>query len=546
MKDFLTSTKGKIIAGCGTLAVIAAIVVIALSGGYRTIVVQDLNGVTSIINNGKSSEAYKGLHFKDGDDVTVSDTGDLTLAMDQDKYMYAEPSTHFWIEAAGKQGDTRTKVHMDRGSNLMRIDNKLTEKEAFDVETPNATMSVRGTVFRVTCDDNPDGYFYTKIEVLEGIVYVEPVMENGTRTGKSRLLNAGESVIIYSDPTISDFLTDESGEEVRIIDYKALPQQTAIVMGSFIDDGRQLSIGKELLFDYVEINDHIFDDAVVEAAVVSEGDCKTAGYTLQVCTVCGEYGGEKVLLPLGGHTLIEEDHPGPLCTDPGYVLHICEVCGEEVSREDYDSREHDFDETIIKEATIKAEGSMELKCKKCGYETTEKIAKLPDPCVAGHDFVAKGNPTTATCSVGSYQSYECSRCQTAKQELVANPLTHNYAKTNSSPADCYNGGYDTYKCSLCGVTKTESTGGALGHDMQVTSHSDASCTSDGSTIEECSRCGTTETSTSSAYGHNWNSIGGDGSIGSEQHQCSNCGSVEGCSIVFGDLFCGICGGRVTY
>ena len=140
MKTFLTTLKGKIIAGVSTAVVvggIAAAVIIANSG-FRTIVVNAFNGVTTIVNGSKTSEAYEGLHLKAGDDVTVGSSADLTLAMDEDKHVYAEPNTHFWVEAKGKLGNTKTKVYMDEGSNLFRIDDKLSESEYFEVDTPNS------------------------------------------------------------------------------------------------------------------------------------------------------------------------------------------------------------------------------------------------------------------------------------------------------------------------------------------------------------------------------------------------------------------------
>lgn len=171
LKTFLKSTKGKIIAGISAAGVVGAAIIVAslLSNkGYRTIVVSDLNGDVKVTNNSDIFSAFVGQKLDDGDEVGVPLEADMTLFIDQDKYIYAEEESHFWIEAKGKAGDTRTFIRQADGTNLYRIDNKLNESEYYNVETSNASLSVRGTVFRVSCKMGTDGYQYTIVEVFEG------------------------------------------------------------------------------------------------------------------------------------------------------------------------------------------------------------------------------------------------------------------------------------------------------------------------------------------------------------------------------------------
>ncbi|MGN0412718.1 MAG: hypothetical protein ACI4FV_06735, partial [Lachnospiraceae bacterium] len=62
MKTFLTTMKGKIIAGIATVGVIGAVAVTVavMNSGYRTIAVEELNGITQILNQGGTSDAYVG------------------------------------------------------------------------------------------------------------------------------------------------------------------------------------------------------------------------------------------------------------------------------------------------------------------------------------------------------------------------------------------------------------------------------------------------------------------------------------------------------
>lgn len=339
MREFLTTLKGKVIAGIVTVCVVAAVVVgiIITNSGYRTIVVDELNGITNIINNSKNSEAFVGQHLESGDDVTVTAGSDLTLVVDSDKHLFAEENSHFWIEAKGKEGNTKTDIHIDEGSNLYRIDQKLNDAEEFNVDTPNSTMSVRGTVFRVSVTTDAIGEIYTLIEVFEGEVFVEAKYEEGSVTGESKSLFAGERAIIHSNTNISEFLKSDDGKDVSEIDYFAIPQNTAIVLGKAIDDGRKLSITKELLFDNVGLKEHVFE---------LSGD-------FEVCTVCGLRQNAK-------------------------SLEIA-VPKDEKSEEKH---QHDFGELqVIYDSTENTNGLLGKLCKRCNAikedETIETAKKKP-------------------------------------------------------------------------------------------------------------------------------------------------------------------------
>lgn len=193
MKSFLSTVKGKIIAGAATLAIIAAaiVVIVLLNTGYRTIRAEDLNGTTTITAGGSVSKAVKGQNLKSGCDVFVEERSDLTLALDEDKHVYAKELTRFSLEAVGKPGkDSRTVIRLDEGSVLSEIDEKLGADESYTIESPNATMAVRGTVFTVTVSYDEEGLCHTLIEVEEGKVEVTEKDENGDPTDEVQTLEA--------------------------------------------------------------------------------------------------------------------------------------------------------------------------------------------------------------------------------------------------------------------------------------------------------------------------------------------------------------------
>ncbi len=223
MKKFLSTVKGKIIVGVIALAVIVCAVVAVLlltNKGHRSIKVDELSGQT-IISSGEAEgqDAYEGMLLKSGQNVSVQEEANMTLLLDMDKYVFADAGTKFSIEAVGseKKETAKTKIVLEEGSALFRLDEKLAEGESFTVETPNATMSVRGTVFVVSVHKEEDGKTYTKVEVVEGSVFVEANTEDGKKAEDETTVNGGASIVIYSDDTTSEFVED--GDTIVSIEY---------------------------------------------------------------------------------------------------------------------------------------------------------------------------------------------------------------------------------------------------------------------------------------------------------------------------------------
>ena len=159
---------------------------------YRSIIVSDFSGLVNVKRSeGDELGAYEGLSLFTGDDVIVREKSDLTLTVDTDKYLYAEEQTHFWIEAAGIEGKTKTRIHLEEGSVLCRIDKALTAEEAFEITTSNSSMAVRGTVFSVTIIKASDGSIYDVVQVFNGKVYTG--IEN---TDKNATIEPGQCIII--------------------------------------------------------------------------------------------------------------------------------------------------------------------------------------------------------------------------------------------------------------------------------------------------------------------------------------------------------------
>ena len=225
--DFLKTTKGKVVtlaSGAGVIAVGIAIAVLMQGSGYRSIAVNGFEGTVSVAGNKNNGNVYVGQNLYSGDDVTVASESSLTMCMDGDKYVYADADTHFSLEASSPKDDSRIKINLAEGSELNELKNKLADGESYVVDTPNSTMSVRGTTFRVTVYKGEDGLWYTLLEVINGTVEVALKTEDGTYNGVVEKFGEGQAAMIRGNSDFSEFIVGEENEVVLLFDYKMLPE----------------------------------------------------------------------------------------------------------------------------------------------------------------------------------------------------------------------------------------------------------------------------------------------------------------------------------
>ena len=494
MNVLKSATRAQRIAALVTIVAVVAAVIIYLvtrEETYRTIAIEELSGTTLVSTEGKeASNAYEGMHLYSGDDVSVQKESDMTMVLDMDKYVYAEPETHFWLECAGSADDSRTVIRMDAGSILNRIKNNLNEGEIYQVDTPNSTMAVRGTVFRVTVYKGEDGLVYTLVEVLDGKVQVDLKTETGEYNGISELFGAGEAALIRGNSDFSEFVVSEEGSVKHSIDYKDIPQNTAIKLVEYIDDAEELCIGKELLQDYAELAEHRLETREGKAPT-----CTEDGYEEVWCSVCNEVT-ETVTIPALGHTVGDwQIVAEPTCVEAGKQQKVCSVCGE-----------------VCEETEIEALGHT---------QGTMQVLSVAD------------------CTHGGTQIAYCTTCNAQVASIVTDALGHTPgAATVVSQASCTSNGISQVTCSVCGEVLETTTIGATGHNMgDWKTVKSSTCTENGKKERECSWCGYTESESTSKGGHNMvvdeqNSCPATcGTEGVQIRKCSVCGHEESTTIV---------------
>lgn len=189
------SKKGIIVA-----VIIAAILMIAVmvavviykSNVYRLITVDSMVGAVGLIREGAPVEIFEGIHLKSGDEVNTGEESNAVLLADDDKYILAEENTVFSVTAVGSKEKGGITIDLEYGATLITIENKLPAESSFEVHTPNAALSVRGTVFRVTYDR---ALMRTGVEIIEGVVEI-------TTNTNAIMGNAGETYYIDTQGAI--------------------------------------------------------------------------------------------------------------------------------------------------------------------------------------------------------------------------------------------------------------------------------------------------------------------------------------------------------
>lgn len=439
IKELMALGKGKAvaIAGGATVAAVGIAVAVAMQGkGFRSISVEQMAGTVNVTGEKNNGLAYVGQQLYSGDNVSVEEASELTMCMDNDKYVYADANTRFSIQASTPKEDSLIKLYLEEGSELNELKSKLGAGDTYEVDTPNSTMSVRGTTFRVTVYKGADGNTYTLLEVIEGNVECALKTTGGVYTGEKVVFSAGQSALVRGNTDLSEFLVGEENEKVLELNYEVLPEEAVerlktllentsgnIIIGDTelqkseqepVEEDVTSSGGNEENTEVEENTEEAVaeteteteeEDIVEEEAVaaptvapvhvhtpgaaimtVAPG-CVTPGENVQLCTGCGQVVNRTTIPATGAHspTWVVYSYPG--CTFSGGRQQICSACGTVLANETIPAKGHSY-----------SGGS----CTDCGASDPSASAPIAQGCA--HNWQHIQGPTSG----GSY--WICNVC----------------------------------------------------------------------------------------------------------------------------------------
>ena len=234
----------KIIAIC----VLGAMLIIACGKKeeeYRQIQVYKIDGTATVARQGSSMDAYENMQLQSGDVIETISESYLQLKLDEDKYILVEPESKISLQATGNSVDSKTSIYLEKGAIVNQIDNPLSEDSSYEVTTPNSTMAVRGTTFRVEITVDENGESHAKVAVYGGKVECNLVFPDGT-IAEPVMVEKGTEVLIWGDDKDTEYVG--SGN----IAYEEMKTEVLDFLGEIIDRGEELSITQDELGELKE------------------------------------------------------------------------------------------------------------------------------------------------------------------------------------------------------------------------------------------------------------------------------------------------------
>jgi hypothetical protein len=235
--------------GIGAVAIVAVVAVIVAvvikdePEAYRTIKVYEYTGSAQVIRGeGKVIDVYNSMRLESGDKLVTGKESYLQLKLDDDKYILLESETEIRIVAEGNKKDSKTKISLEKGAVVNCIEDKLSGSSEYNVETPNSTMAVRGTTFRVQIKKDETGESYATVSVFEGNVASKLIYPDGTVEEKELDVETGKAVKILGTSADTMYVTIDED-----IDYKELELEVLEFLDKSQENGKDLSISKEEL-----------------------------------------------------------------------------------------------------------------------------------------------------------------------------------------------------------------------------------------------------------------------------------------------------------
>jgi len=218
---------------------------------YRIIQVLEVSGSVSVERESLGTvDAYEGMRLESGDRITVGGDSWLKMKMDEDKYALVEPDSVLRLEASGSSADSKTVLHLEAGAVSNRLEKELSADSSYEVNTPNSTMAVRGTVFRVEVTIDEDGISIANVSVYGGSVASRLIHPDGSVDGEQAavLIEDGTAVQIWGNDILSRYVTTDSKLELDGLRLKTLE-----FLQEAREAGQELKISPEELEELITV-----------------------------------------------------------------------------------------------------------------------------------------------------------------------------------------------------------------------------------------------------------------------------------------------------
>ena len=472
--------------------------------GYRTITVIEIQGTVGVVRNNMEYAAYTGMHLEEGYTIVTGGNSYIRLLLDDDKYVKLEAGTKAIFSAVS---GGKTAIDIERGALVAEVTKPLQVDEDFVINTPNAVLAVRGTLFRVDLSRNDKGELNTDVMTYGGAVSSKRVQPNGDVDNVEVTVKEGFKATVNMDDKETVYLVDEVKVDLSALvgspsgDNK--PDDTTTLTNANGETVTQPALTLESVLMPIVVED-IPNDDLVDIYFAAENGHSMFIETKEIKTKIEERNidisektpvyevAKNVIKPV--EIVIPDDNKPLLITTEVKTEQVVAVQGTPNDGVGDETTTEVTTETITELVTTEPTTVVIITVPTTTVPTTTvPTTTVPTTTVPTTTVPTTIVPTTESTTVTTTeQTTEPTTEPTT--EITTEPTTeeitvHIHTEiTEEIKATCTENGLKTVKCSTCGEIISETVLTATGH-TEKTNTVDATCTESGKKTVTCSICG---------------------------------------------------------